>query len=60
MIPCCAACRYFEIAQQGAKQGICYRYPPIQLLARGVPRFPIVSTSDWCGEFMAVDLQKGL
>lgn len=51
MIPCCAACRYFEPYDAGAKLGTCYRFPPVQLLARGVPKFPGVATSDWCGEF---------
>ena len=53
----CAACRYFEVFEDGVV-GHCRRYPPpeaggmdIDTLDYIESRWPIVSNEDWCGEW---------
>lgn len=52
----CVACKFFkaEGSDEGEPVGLCRRYPPLVLTDEAGQPFatqPLVSGSDWCGDF---------
>lgn len=50
----CANCHYFKEHDEDEDAAFCKRYPPVYTPDENgemVVTYPVVSSSDWCGEF---------
>jgi len=47
----CGGCRFFEEQVPGDRNGLCLRYPPVQVDGAGDGFWPQVDKNWWCGEF---------
>ena len=68
---CCLRCRFFRIFEEATydsgfreamTEGFCRRYPPGYYPddASGGTSFPLVSGTEWCGEFDAASEDRGM
>ena len=54
-MPTCETCKFWQ--DINTHYGTCHRFPPIggqtNFNADGMPRWPLTSGTDWCGEYQA-------
>lgn len=51
----CSVCKFYQ--SMGPGEGICRRYPPTRTLS-GQTQWSSVRAVNWCGEFMAAEVQS--
>lgn len=54
----CENCKFWRAYSGDDYRGECRRHSPI-ISDKGISRWPLVTTSDWCGDFEKKDLTEG-
>lgn len=66
---CCLRCRFFQMFDKAVYEqcfgrpkvsGLCRRYPPMCVAEDGDTFWPLVSDTEWCGEFARTGEDRGI